>query len=241
LGRDRVFWIVIGVVVLAYLVSSLQLGWGILASLAGLLLAITVHECAHAWAADRLGDPTARLAGRVSLNPLRHLDPLGTVMMVMTVLTGFGIGWGKPVPITPYRLRYGTRLGSGLVALAGPASNLLLATILGLALRLVAVYLPDWLCVFWYLAVFINVLIAFFNLLPIPPLDGYSVLLGLLSLVHSRWAWEVSQFLARLASQGTLIIIGLLIVAQLFGLNLFSAVISPPTEWVARLILGPLY
>lgn len=241
LGRDRTFWIVVALVVVAYLATSLRVGWGTLGSLVGLLLAITIHECAHAWSANQLGDPTARLAGRISLNPLRHLDPLGTIMMLFTVLTGFGIGWGKPVPVTPYRLRFGTRLGNGLVALAGPASNLLLAAVLGLILRLVAAYLPDWLFTIWLVIVYMNIVIAFFNLLPIPPLDGHSVLLALLSLFHGRWAWEVSQFIVKLSGQGIWILIGLLVLAQLFGFNLFSAIIGPPTNWVAHLILGNLY
>ncbi len=106
LGRDQIFWLVAGLVLLIYALVVLDT-LRFVSTLVALVLAITVHECAHAWSANRLGDPTSRLMGRVSLNPLVHLDPLGSIMMVITALTGMGIGWGKPVPVTPYRLRFG--------------------------------------------------------------------------------------------------------------------------------------
>jgi Zn-dependent protease len=136
--RDRIFWLVVIGLFLAYLL--LQSRWQgssplILVSLLVLLIAITVHEFSHAWSADLLGDPTPRYMGRVTLNPLAHLDPAGTIMMVLTTLTGFGIGWGKPVMVSPRNFRLGARLGWGITALAGPASNMLLACF-WLALRL---------------------------------------------------------------------------------------------------------
>ena len=93
----------------------------------GILIALDIHEFFHAWVADQLGDPTARYLGRISLNPLVHLDPLGTMMMFMAALTGRGIGWGKPVPVNPHNLRYGPRVGMGIVSFAGPFANLVTA------------------------------------------------------------------------------------------------------------------
>ncbi len=236
LGRDRIFWVVIGVLLLAYALLRLNVV-SLLATLIALLLAITVHECAHAWVANELGDPTARYLGRISLNPLVHLDPLGTVMMVVTALTGFGIGWGKPVPVSPYRLRYGPRLGNGIVALSGPISNLLLATVLGLVWRF-APPLPQTIGLFLYAIVVTNIIIAMFNLLPLPPLDGHSILLGLLSLSRSSWAWRVSQFVAGWQQYGPLILLAVLVISQFLGLNLIGWLIDPPTRFFLRLIVG---
>lgn len=236
LGRDKTFWIVVGGLFLLYGIFRLGVV-GLLTTVGALLVAITVHECAHAWAAEQLGDPTARLMGRVSLNPLVHLDPMGTVMMAVTAVMGMGIGWGKPVPVSPHRLRYGPRLGNGIVALAGPAANLLTALALGLVLRL----LPGSLFgVGGMLATvaFTNIVIAMFNLLPIPPLDGHSVLLGLLSLSRSRVAWQVSQFMLTLQRQGPMVLIFVIILTQLAGFNLIGWLIGPPTRLLFRIIAG---
>ncbi|MHB1296802.1 MAG: site-2 protease family protein [Anaerolineae bacterium] len=236
LGKDRVFWLVVAGIVLLYIIVSVDLA-RFLPTVAGLLLAITVHECAHAWTADRLGDPTARYLGRVSLNPLVHLDPLGTIMMGVTALTGMGIGWGKPVPVTPYRLRYGSRRGGALVSLAGPAANLLLAGILGLVFRFSGAW-PYTLRLILNAIVLTNVFIAMFNLLPIPPLDGHAVLLGLLSLSASRVAYQVSNFLVSLQRQGPMLLIGLIVITQLLGIPLLSWVIGPPATFFYQLFTG---
>lgn len=235
-GRDITFWIVVGGLFLLY--GFFRLGVvGLLTTMAGLLVAITVHECAHAWAAEQLGDPTARYMGRVSLNPLVHLDPMGTVMMAVTAMTGMGIGWGKPVPVSPHRLRYGPRLGNGIVALAGPAANLLTALALGLVLRVVPGPMAALAGVLATVAL-TNIVIAMFNLLPIPPLDGHSVLLGLLSLSRSRVAWRVSQFMLTLQRQGPMVLIFVIILTQLAGINLIGWLIGPPTRLIFRAIVG---
>jgi Zn-dependent protease len=154
-----------------------------------LLFSLTVHEAAHAWAAHRCGDDTARLAGRMSLNPLAHIDPVGTVVFpLIAIITKVPvIGWAKPVPVNVLRLRK-YRRDSMLVAAAGPASNLLLAVLAAVVIRMipsefvsalgagVAAPLADLL---WRLLE-MNVLLALFNMLPIPPLDGSGVLSGLL-------------------------------------------------------------
>jgi Zn-dependent protease len=245
-GRDRAFWIVLGGLALLYVIAAVARGqFGSVGprvaefaiTVVALVLAITVHEAAHAWAANELGDPTARLAGRLTLNPLAHLDPLGSVMMVLTALTGVGIGWGKPTPVSPWRLRYGARKGNGIVALAGPTSNILLATLVGLVLRLVP------LRVYWaleslHLIVLVNLYIAMFNLLPIPPLDGHSVLLALLSLSRGRWAWNVSQFLQRLEAQGPLLLISLIMLTQFLRFPLLGWAVGLPAGILYRLIVG---
>ena len=236
LGRDTAFWIVVGGLFLLYGVFRLGL-IGLLATMGGLVAAITVHECAHAWTAEQLGDPTARTMGRVSLNPIVHLDPMGTVMMAVTAVLGMGVGWGKPVPVSPHRLRYGPRLGNGIVALAGPAANLLTALALGLVLRVMPGTLLGLANVLATVA-FTNIVIAMFNLLPIPPLDGHSVLLGLLSLSRSRAAWQVSQFMLSLQRQGPMVLIFVIILTQLLGINLIGWLIGPPTRLLFRVIVG---
>jgi Zn-dependent protease len=154
-----------------------------------LLFSLTVHESAHALAADRLGDPTARLLGRVSLNPAVHIDPVGTILFpVMAAIARMPmIGWAKPVPVSVHRLRH-PRRDYMLVAGAGPASNLALAMTSAIALRWVPLSpsgagdLDVWapLAMLAARGVEINVLLAIFNMVPIPPLDGGTVLAGLL-------------------------------------------------------------
>ncbi len=154
-----------------------------------LLFSLTVHEAAHAWAAYRCGDDTARLMGRMTLSPLPHIDLLGTVVFpLMAIVTGVPvIGWAKPVPVNPSRLRH-ERRDSMLVAAAGPASNLLLAVTAAVVIRMIP---PESLAAagpavagpaFEFLGRMLgmNVLLAVFNMLPIPPLDGSGVLAGLL-------------------------------------------------------------
>lgn len=159
-----------------------------------LLISLAVHEASHAFTADQLGDPTARSLGRLTLNPIRHLDPAGTIALAISSLFGYGIGWGKPVPVNPGNLRRGPLgrmangplVGMAVVALAGPVSNLLQAAIGAQVLRLGV--LPDQ---FVSTYIYVNILLAIFNMIPIPPLDGYRVLLGLLP---TKPAYKLAQF-----------------------------------------------
>lgn len=148
-----------------------------------------------------------------------------------------GIGWGKPVPVSPYRFRLGPRLGSGVVALAGPAANLLVAAILGLGLRL-GLARWQWLQFVVISLGLTNIVLAMFNLLPLPPLDGHSVLLGLLSLSRAQWAWRTSQFLLSLRRYGPMLLILLIVATQFLGINLIGWLIGPPARFFYRSIVG---
>jgi Zn-dependent protease len=169
-----------------------------------LMLAFSVHECAHAWTANRLGDPTARMLGRVTLNPLKHLDPLGSVLfpLISLVYGGFLVGWAKPTPVTARNFKHYMR-DDILVTLAGPASNLLSATVALVLLIIIKHMLPGGvisivtamaiaehvpgvateglpalfpIALFLYFVIFINLLLFVFNLIPLPPLDGSHIL-----------------------------------------------------------------
>lgn len=146
-----------------------------------LIFSVVIHEVAHGLMADRLGDPTARLSGRLTLNPVSHLDWFGSIILPLLTynLGGFIIGWAKPVPYNPYNLK--GRFSEAFVALAGPVSNLVLAVIFGLIVRLASdIDLPASLVQISGAIAFINVLLAIFNLVPIPPLDGSKILFALI-------------------------------------------------------------
>lgn len=185
-------------------------------------VSLAVHEAAHAWMAERLGDPTAKLSGRLTLNPLAHIDPLGTLMLFF-----FGFGWGKPVPVDPYNLR-DTRRDAGLISICGPVANLLLAVFLSLFLRLFALSS----LIFNVLLVPIitlNVRWAIFNLLPFHPLDGGKVLVGFLP---SDQAWKVEEFL-----QEFQIIFLMLIIFPIFGHSLIEIVVEPVSNLILKFLL----
>ncbi len=206
--------------------------------LIGVVLAIDVHECAHAWSADKLGDPTARFLGRVTLNPIKHLDPLGTVMIVMSSLSGFGIGWGKPTPVNPYRLKYGARTGMALVSLAGPLSNLLTAFILMLPYRILGTTIPPALLTILATWAFVNVILTVFNLIPLPPLDGFSVLMGILSSIRSPFMRKVTQDLSQVEAYGPMVLLAVLAVGWVTGRSILGAVMDGPISLLWKLVAG---
>lgn len=152
-----------------------------------LIMSVVVHEVSHGLAANYLGDPTARLAGRLSLNPLKHLDPVGSIvvpLLLFVLRAGFLFGWARPVPVNPYNLR--GRFGEAVVASAGPLSNLLLALVFGLFLRFGDSALPQAFSNIAAVVVLINIVLAVFNSIPLPPLDGSKVLFALLPLSGQR-------------------------------------------------------
>lgn len=156
-------------------------------SIAVLIMSVVIHEVSHGYAAESLGDPTARYAGRLTLNPLKHLDPFGSFILpaITYMLGGFIFGWAKPVPYNPYNLK-NQRWGPALVAAAGPLSNILIALVFGFLIRLNAgsLWLKGSLEVLTTV-VLINLVLTFFNLVPVPPLDGSKVLFAVLPY---RWA-----------------------------------------------------
>lgn len=186
-----------------------------------------IHEYAHAWAADQLGDPTARNAGRLTLNPISHIDLWGTFLMPILLLFisggSFIFAYAKPVPYNPFNLRNQKR-DPGLVAVAGPASNLLIALILGLFIRFnpISTINPAFLGLL-SIIVYANILLAVFNLIPIPPLDGSKVLFSLLP--DSTW-----KFRQTLERNGLII----LLIFIFFGFQL----IVPLIQFLYRLLLG---
>ncbi|PHZ83692.1 site-2 protease family protein [Paremcibacter congregatus] len=206
-----------------------------------LLLAITLHEAGHAWVAHKLGDNTAKQLGRVSFNPIVHIDPFGTIILPLILLlsgTPFLFGYAKPVPVNYNNLR-NPRRDMVYVALAGPLANILLVVIASLLLYVVG-YLPpvagDWLLQNIQFAIMINAILAAFNMLPIPPLDGGRVAVGLLPDVLARP-------LSRLEPYGMLIIIGLFLLpvfGRQFGmdLNILWAVLGPVIDFVQSLAIA---
>jgi Zn-dependent protease len=205
------------------------------------LIAITFHEAAHAYVARFLGDETASRLGRVSLNPLRHIDPFGTIVLpglLLLARSPFLFGYAKPVPVN-FRALRNPRSGMVLVAAAGPAMNIGLAIVAALSFHLI-VYLPvivgQWIALNLKNAIVINVILAVFNLFPLPPLDGGRIAVGLLPNI-------LAHPLARIEPYGMMILIGLLIVLPLLGtqlgvdLSLVSHFISSATGTVIRAIL----
>jgi Zn-dependent protease len=193
-----------------------------------LLMSLSIHEAAHAWAADKLGDPTARLLGRLTLNPVAHIDPIGTLLLPgIAILTGLPIiGWAKPVPVNLHRLRH-PRRDFMYIAAAGPASNLLQAVVLAAAAWLMfpGGLIESFAGELLLAGVFLNVLLAVFNLVPVPPLDGGNVIGGLLP-EHMASAYD------RLVRPW-----GFLILYAVLLTGLFRLLIVPPAAALTRMLL----
>jgi len=187
--------------------------------LLGMLAGITTHEFSHALVADQLGDHQPRALGRVSLNPLRHLDPLGTALLVLV-----GIGWGKPVPVNVAALRSG-RAGMAFVAGAGPVANVVVALVLALAYRASDLAGTGGAVLqLVYVATVVNLLLAILNLIPIPPLDGFAVLTA---LVPPRWEYSIRRY----QGYGVVLLLLLLILPN----SPLSGVLGLAYPWAALL------
>lgn len=196
-----------------------------------LVIAFTVHEFSHAWVANQLGDSTARNQGRLTLDPRKHLDVLGSIMVLAV-----GFGWAKPVPVNPYNLKNGPKTGMAIVSAAGPVSNLIMAALAAIPLRLGLIenfyasnfFLPtpkELVSVF----VFLNILLFFFNLIPLAPLDGFKVLAGLLP-------YPTSVSFQKLEPFGPV----LLMLLVFLGGSLFTGLIIVPSQAVFNLLVPSL-
>lgn len=213
---------------------------------AALVGGLTVHECAHAWAAYQRGDPTAKYLGRISLNPLRHLDLMGSLMLLVMIVAGVGFGWAKPVPVNPYNLKRGSR-DYALISFAGPLANVSLGLAFALVLRALTLVVPAplfggnlvqvILYTFLFTMAVVNWSLAVFNLIPIPPLDGFSVLLGILDSLpyRYRWARQVAHTLRQYESYGPFLLILVIVMGTLGGFGFLNALYSVVWEIAVRI------
>lgn len=206
----------------------------VLVALAALLVSLTTHEYCHALVSYILGDRTAQRSGRLTLNPVAHIDPIGTVLIpLIGALSGFPvIGWAKPVPFNPYNLKYG-KWGPVLVALAGPVSNFVMAGVYLALLRLVIAFLAlsptNLLVLFLTLLVMVNVVLGIFNFIPVPPLDGSKLLHALLTAPKYRGT------LIWLETRGPLVIMLVIFADYFLNLHILSALFNAAINAVFRL------
>jgi Zn-dependent protease len=198
-----------------------------------LVTAFSVHEFAHAWTADRFGDNTPRMYGRLTLNPLAHLDLVGSLMLIFA-----GIGWAKPVPVDPYALRRRSPAALMWVSLAGPLSNFLMAFLAAVPFRLGLVSLADLyspavfsLPMFLNSFIVINLSLMLFNLIPLAPLDGEKVLEYFLPPQMSRGFESIRPY-------GPMILLAVLFISPLLGINVFTYLISYPASFLYGLLVG---
>lgn len=206
----------------------------IIVSLLALYVSLTVHEFSHALTAFLQGDNTAQRAGRLTLNPLKHIDPIGTVLVpLLGALSGFPfIGWAKPVPFNPYNLKRG-KWGSVYVALAGPASNFIMALVflglLRLAVSVIGMSGSNLLVMFLMMLVMINVVLGIFNLIPVPPLDGSKLMHALLDAPKYR------NFLVTMETRGPMILMILILVDFMLPVSVLGTVFGAAINTVFRL------
>jgi Zn-dependent protease len=198
--------------------------------LLAIVVAITIHEFSHAWAADYLGDPTPRLQGRLNLDPRSHIDPIGFILILL-----FGFGWGKPVTFDPYNLN-NIRRDAALISIAGPASNIVFAIVLSILFRLAILIdhsfystIGGFILYSW---ISMNVTLAIFNLIPIHPLDGFKIVGGILSEKQARSWYDLERY--------GMIFLLILLFVPIGGRSLLNAVIAPPINFILSLLLPAL-
>ncbi|HOD53789.1 MAG TPA: site-2 protease family protein [Candidatus Cloacimonadota bacterium] len=202
------------------------------------IMSITIHEYSHALSAYWLGDDTAKRAGRLKLNPISHLDPIGAIMLLVV-----HIGWAKPVPINPYNFK-DMKTGTAISAAAGPISNFIMATLSALLVRFVygfgflnqldngiAFIFLSLLIKFLYFSVFINLALGLFNLIPLPPLDGSKILGGFLS-DEMYFKYTAKE------KQGAYILMIIMAVSFIFKIPIFGMIINQPLQYLTQLLLG---
>lgn len=203
----------------------------LLITIPAILYALTIHEYFHGWTANKFGDPTARLQGRLTLNPLAHIDILGALCFVFA-----NFGWGKPVPINPYNFK-NPRRDNVLVSFAGPASNFVSAFLFGVIFQLLrnATFIPlnvsTNLFNLLLSGIMMNLSLAIFNMIPLFPLDGSHILEGLLPSAMARKYKEIERY-------GPFILLGLIIMGNYGGISIFSMVLGPPIHYFLRLFTG---
>jgi Zn-dependent protease len=190
-----------------------------------MLIGLTLHEFSHATVANGLGDRTPQRAGRLTLNPVAHLDPLGAILLLLA-----GFGWAKPVPVNPYAMRVSPRAGMALTAMAGPLMNLIIAAVAGLFLKSGLVTMEAGQTLLFYLVV-VNIILAIFNLIPLAPLDGFNVALGVLPE-------RAAASFARLAPWGPGILIVVLLLGFVTPFSPLGAVLDPFLRFFSRLFTG---
>lgn len=207
------------------------------AFMTAILTGLAFHEFSHAWTANELGDDTAARQGRLTLNPLAHLDPVGSVLLLL-----FGFGWAKPTPINPWRLKNGPRRGNAIVAFAGPASNFFFAALAAIPIRTGLVESrfgtnieavirfgsgEEYVFLFLFFVISLNILLGIFNLIPLPPLDGFKVATGLLPR-------ELAQNLEKLAPYGPGILMTLLVIGMV------NPALSP-LRWIIGFVYDDIF
>lgn len=206
-----------------------------------MVLGIAFHEFCHALSASLLGDQTAANQGRLTLNPLAHLDPMGTFLLVLA-----GFGWGKPTPVNPNRMRINPRTGMAITAAAGPLSNLVVAAVLAAPIRLGwfpfhtpftsfvntnGWELSDYIGLFLTAGILINCILAIFNFLPLAPLDGFRIWVGVLPI-------EMARPIARLEPYGMFILLALFFLGPAVGINVFGAIVRPTADEISGWLTG---
>lgn len=201
-----------------------------------LVIAFTIHEFAHAWTATMFGDDTPRNNGRLTLNPISHLDPMGSLLLLVA-----GFGWAKPVPVNPYALSRRSSAALMWVSLAGPLSNLILAALAAIPFRvgLISVYnvfLPNESILptqeqFLYEFIYINLILFFFNLLPVAPLDGEKILLYFLPPSAARTYESFRPY-------GPIILMIIVFAAPFLGINILGRILGPPMDFMMSLLVG---
>lgn len=204
-----------------------------------LFLGIGIHEYAHAKLADMAGDPTPGIYGRVTLNLTKHFELFGTIMMIVTMLSGIGIGWGKPVPMDPRKMR-NPRWDHFVAVIGGPISNLIQAGIYAIIFRLLLMGAPqlltsDFVTALLTIGIVTNTALFLFNLIPLGPLDGMWIFGTFLpEPTRSKWTrWNLTM--------GSMVFIGLILMGQLSGMNFVSRVIEPPLAAIFRFLTGIPY
>ncbi len=193
------------------------------------MFALTIHEFSHGYAAYKLGDDTAKRAGRLTLNPIKHLDPIGTIMLFIAK-----IGWARPVPINPYNFRNFKR-DTALVSLAGPMANFISAIAFSILFNFLNSAVmhgaQSILMIIIFYTIFINIALGFFNLIPIPPLDG-SKIFG--AFLPDRLYFKYQQF----ERKGMILFIAIILISNFAGLNIVGSVILPPIRFFVRMLTG---